>query len=91
MGKEISGSGMDTNVIGRKPGAAGMTAGPEIRRIFVRDLTAASEGNAIGIGMADFTTTRLLAGVDRDATAINALTGDGARGSAAASGVRERR
>ena len=74
MGKEISGSGMDTNVIGRKPGAAGETAGPEIRRIFVRDLTAASEGNAIGIGMADFTTARLLASIDREATAINALT-----------------
>jgi hypothetical protein len=74
MGKDVSGSGMDTNVIGRKPGADGETAGPDIRRIFVRDLTPASEGNAIGIGMADFTTTRLLASVDRDATAINALT-----------------
>ncbi len=74
MGKDVSGSGMDTNVIGRKPGADGEAAGPDIRRIFVRDLTPASEGNAIGIGMADFTTTRLLASVDRDATAINALT-----------------
>ena len=74
MGKDISGSGMDTNVIGRKPGADGQAAGPQIRRIFVRDLTPASEGNAIGIGMADFTTTRLIAGIDLESTAINALT-----------------
>ena len=74
MGKDVSGSGMDTNVIGRKPAPSGEAAGPDIRRIFVRDLTPASEGNAIGIGMADFTTTRLLASIDHEATAINALT-----------------
>lgn len=74
MGKDISGSGMDTNVIGRKPGADGRAAVPRIRRIFVRDLTPASEGNAIGIGMADFTTTRLIAAIDQSSTAINALT-----------------
>jgi hypothetical protein len=74
MGKDISGSGMDTNVIGRKPGADGEQAGPQICRIFVRDLTPASEGNAIGIGMADFTTTRLIAGIDKESTAIHALT-----------------
>jgi hypothetical protein len=74
MGKDVSGSGMDTNVIGRKPAADGVLEGPVIRRIFVRDLTPASEGNAIGIGTADFTTSRLIAGIDHAATAVNALT-----------------
>jgi hypothetical protein len=74
MGKEISGTGMDTKVIGRLD-TDGETAGPpRITRIVVRDLTAASHGNAIGIGAADFTTTRLLAAVDRRATAINCIT-----------------
>jgi len=71
MGKDISGSGMDANVIGRKPGEA---RGPVITRIVVRDLTEASEGNALGIGYADFTTTRLLGCIDRDATVVNAVT-----------------
>ena len=71
MGKDISGSGMDTNVIGRKPGAG---HGPRVTRIVVRDLTQASEGNATGIGLADFTTTRLLARIDREATAVNVVT-----------------
>ena len=74
MGKDISGSGMDTNVIGRKPLDGGAAEGPAITRIFVRDLTPASEGNAIGIGLADFVTTRLIAAVDPEATRINAVT-----------------
>jgi hypothetical protein len=74
MGKDVSGSGMDTNVIGRKPPCDGVAEGPEITRIFVRDLTTATGGNAIGVGLADFTTTRLIAGIDPDATRINALT-----------------
>jgi hypothetical protein len=47
---------------------------PFIRRIFVRDLTPESHGNAIGIGLADVTTTRLVRGMDTYATNINALT-----------------
>jgi hypothetical protein len=74
MGKDVSGSGMDTNVIGRKPAPDGSVQGPAIRRIFVRDLTPASEGNALGVGMADFTTTRLARSVDEHATRVNALT-----------------
>jgi hypothetical protein len=74
MGKDVSGSGMDTNVIGRKP-VDGVTAeGPAITRIVVRDLTPASEGNALGVGLADFVTTRLIAAVDPEATRINAVT-----------------
>jgi len=73
MGKEISGTGMDTKVIGRLE-AGGEATGPRVTRIVVRDLTAASHGNAIGIGAADFTTNRLLAAVDRRVTAINCIT-----------------
>lgn len=75
MGKEISGSGMDSKVIGRISfcGSPRLER-PQITRIFVRDLTPASHGNAIGIGSADFTTKRLLAAVDLEATRINAIT-----------------
>jgi hypothetical protein len=80
LGKEISGSGMDTNVIGR--GVFGYISSlrpqgdlqPHISRIFVRDLTPATNGNAIGIGLADFTTTRLVNAINRDYTYTNALT-----------------
>src|SRR5689334_265128 len=66
MGKNVSGSGMDTNVIGRKP--QGSEEDPHVKRIFVRDLTPATRGNAYGIGFADFTTTRLVRAIDRRAT-----------------------
>jgi len=45
-----------------------------VRRLFVRDLTSESHGNAIGIGMADFTTARLVRAMDRAVTVTNALT-----------------
>jgi hypothetical protein len=73
MGKDVSGSGLDTNVIGRKPGGDPVS-GPAITRIVVRDRTPASEGNAMGVGMADFTTMRLAAAMDEEATRVNALT-----------------
>jgi hypothetical protein len=44
-------------------------------RIFVRDLTPETEGNAIGIGFADYTTTRLVKKIDIRATAVNCITG----------------
>lgn len=82
MGKNLSGTGMDPNVIGRSvygyssslvPGAiAGGT--PRIYRIFVRDLTQATNGNALGIGLADFTTTRAVQKIDRKASYTNSLT-----------------
>jgi len=83
MGKNISGTGMDPNIIGRgahgystlfseqRAAALGL---PVIRRIFVRELTPESHGNAIGIGLADFTTRRLVEAMDPQATSINALT-----------------
>jgi hypothetical protein len=75
MGKEISGTGMDQNVIGRsvipyhRPSIKN-----DIMRIFVRDLTAGSEGNATAIGNADFTTRRLVEKIDHRATYMNAVT-----------------
>jgi hypothetical protein len=75
IGKEISGSGMDTNVIGRRPGNFATSDGtPRIRRIFVRRLSEKTHGNAAGIGMADFTTDQLVADMDYQATVINCMT-----------------
>jgi hypothetical protein len=66
---------MDTNIIGRMriQGMAEPTE-PAIRYIGVLDLSEASHGNATGIGLADFTTERLVAKIDRQATYLNCLT-----------------
>lgn len=76
IGKEISGSGMDTNVVGRKravktPPPANQ---PQMRFIFVRGLSEHTHGNAAGLGVADFTTTRLVRSMNYKATVINCLT-----------------
>ena len=77
IGKNISGSGMDTNVAGRKrafrtqPSPDGM---PSMRLIYVRGLSDKTHGNASGIGLADFTSTRLIRTMDYRATVINCLT-----------------
>ncbi len=70
IGKNISGSGMDTNVVGKKPG---MTT-PRIGTIYVRNLTPESHGNATGIGMADVIPRRLMDEIDLHATYMNAFT-----------------
>lgn len=77
LGKNISGSGMDTNVIGRKYNDHRATENDTVavKTIFVRGLTEATHGNACGIGMAEFTNDRTIAAVDRRITAINAITG----------------
>jgi len=80
IGKNISGAGLDPNVVGR--GVQGYVGGlaregrpsPFVRRIFVRDLTPETHGNAIGIGNADITTTRLVTQIDRASTYVNAFT-----------------
>ena len=75
MGKDISGEGIDPNVVGRDVCAYGARRpSPMISRIFVRGLTEASEGSAVGIGQADFTTRRLVDRIDFQATAINCRT-----------------
>ena len=75
IGKDISGTGMDTNVVGRfwLPGEHEPLA-PKIKRIVVLDLTEKTRGNAVGIGLADVTTRRVIEKMDYDATLINALT-----------------
>ncbi len=79
MGKNLSGSGMDPNIIGR--GVHGYSTHfaeqpqhPRIKRIMVRELSPESHGNAIGIGMADFTTSRLVRSMDHATTFVNAVT-----------------
>ena len=47
---------------------------PRIERIFIRDLSPHSYGNALGLGMADVVHDRLLAKIDWDATLVNSLT-----------------
>lgn len=76
IGKEISGSGMDTNVVGRKRSLRSQVIPdqPEMRYIFVRGLSGHTHGNACGIGFADFTTRRLVKGMNYDATVINSVT-----------------
>ena len=77
IGKNISGSGMDTNIIGRKyyNDQAAPDEFPKVKRIFVRDLTAETHGNACGIGMAEFCSERLVEKTNLQATYINSLTG----------------
>jgi hypothetical protein len=77
IGKDISGSGMDTNVIGRKFNDHVATERDlaQVKRIFVRGLTEATHGNACGIGLCEFTNQRTIDSVDRDITRINTVTG----------------
>src|SRR5881398_848418 len=75
MGKNISGAGMDTNVIGRPSNPhEPFPADPKILWIVALDLTEDSYGNAVGIGNADFTTRRLVDKIDMKPTLINAIT-----------------
>jgi len=75
VGKNISGSGMDTNVIGRPSNPhEPFPSDPKILWIVALDLTEDSGGNATGIGNADFTTKRLAEKIDWKKTAINSLT-----------------
>jgi hypothetical protein len=75
IGKEISGACMDSNVTGRIPREGVFDpAAPRYLRIFARDLTDGSGGNAEGLGTADFATRRLVEKVDRHVTYTNAVT-----------------
>jgi hypothetical protein len=73
MGKEISGSGMDPNITGRASNPF-IDVTPFITRIAVLDLTGASHGNAVALGLADITTRRLFDKVDLESTYANVLT-----------------
>ncbi len=75
MGKNISGAGMDTNVIGRTTNPhEPFPADPKILWIVALDLTDESYGNATGIGCADFATRRLVDKIDMKPTLINCIT-----------------
>lgn len=75
LGKDISGTGMDTNVIGRTMGDGTAPPGaPRIGRIYVRALTDATGGNGHGIGFADAIHRDVLDGIDLAETYTNALT-----------------
>jgi hypothetical protein len=73
MGKNISGAGIDPNVVGfwRREGGPRK---PDYRTLIVLDLTPQSKGNAVGIGMADLTTRRVIDKVDLKPTYTNAIT-----------------
>jgi hypothetical protein len=77
MGKDVSGTGFDTKVVGRigLPLVTDDPESPSIKRIVVCDLTEGSEGNAVGVGIADVITQRLLDKIDMDALNINTITG----------------
>lgn len=77
LGKDISGTGMDTNVVGRKFAyhEAGPDERPKVRYIAVRGLTAQTHGNATGLGLAEFCRSRALRARDEKITRINSCTG----------------
>ncbi|MBW2024807.1 MAG: DUF2088 domain-containing protein [Deltaproteobacteria bacterium] len=72
IGKDISGNGLDTNIVGRYPSLH--LNHPKIDVLFVRALSEKSRGNAIGIGLADATTKKLVEQIDLEATRVNCLT-----------------
>ena len=76
LGKNISGAGVDTNVVGRKFQAhrAAPDEFPKVKRIVVRGLTEETHGNAAGIGLVEFCTTRAMNQIDLNKTRINCLT-----------------
>lgn len=76
IGKEISGSGLDTNIVGRKhyDHFPAPDEYPKIKRIAVRGLTTATHGNATGIGMVEFCRSSVLEQMNVESTRINCLT-----------------
>ncbi len=74
VGKEISGSGMETKIVGRIRSGSQEPVRPRIRYIIATDLTPASHGNACGMGLVDFMPRRLFDKIDIDATNENIVT-----------------
>ena len=76
IGKDVSGTGLDTNIVGRKfnDHEARPDEFPKVKRICVRGLTPVSKGNATGIGIAEFCRSEVVQQMDRVATRINCLT-----------------
>jgi len=75
MGKNISGTGMDPNIIGMWRRFGGPKV-PDFTRIVILSLTPETHGNAMGIGFADFTTRRVFDQIDHHALMMNAITAE---------------
>ncbi len=77
MGKDISGSGVDTKVVGRilMPLISQEPERPKIKRIVICDLTEKTRGNADGVGIADYVSRRLVDKIDFHALYVNAAAG----------------
>lgn len=73
IGKEISGTGMDTNIVGRFHTRAA-SGGPETVKLGVLNVTECSEGNANGMGLADFMPRHMYEQVDLETCYVNTLT-----------------
>lgn len=79
LGKNISGAGMDTNIIGRSvrgytDDTSWMDYMPVVCRIIVEDITDESDGNAVGVGTADFITEKFKQKINYRITTLNAVT-----------------
>jgi len=75
MGKDISGAGMDTNIVGRGiDGLPRASRRADVGAIYARGLTPASHGNAIGLGIADVVSNRIVDALDLEAVFTNALS-----------------
>ncbi|MGE0075850.1 MAG: hypothetical protein AB7S52_11525 [Sphaerochaetaceae bacterium] len=73
IGKNISGAGFDTNIVGRYH-SSWISGGPDIKRVAILDISKESKGNGNGLGMADFTTVRAAEKFDFSQTYPNTLT-----------------
>jgi hypothetical protein len=75
LGKNYSGTGMDTNVIGRfRILGVEEPETPNVKYLIVGDVSEESHGNALGVGLADLTTERLVGQIDRNAMNANVAT-----------------
>lgn len=75
IGKNISGTGLDTNVVGRKLDDHKAVEGelPRVKVIAVRGLTPETHGNAVGLGIAEFCRSRVVREMDTAATRLNGI------------------
>jgi hypothetical protein len=75
LGKNYSGTGMDTNVIGRfRILGVDEPATPAVKYLIVGDISKESHGNALGVGLADLTTRHLADQIERNAMNANVVT-----------------
>ncbi|MDR1922251.1 MAG: DUF2088 domain-containing protein [Candidatus Adiutrix sp.] len=74
MGKDISGSGLDTKVVGRIMNIYEKEPdGPRITRLVTLRMSPKGGGNAIGVGLNDFITRELFEAIDLEMTALNSI------------------